>query len=689
MSSCDESSINKNYIVQSPTDFDILSACTGFYTNNIYNCTGNTLTLHSTIVSANTINSAVYLSGGTNLLDIFGSMDTNTFVTGTTLNSNLATVTRNDNVDILLLSGGSNVTLTTPSVNQINIDVSIPPDTNTFVTASTLSGSTLILTRNDGVELTTDLSSLPITDLGKILFVSETGDDSTGTRGDINKPFRNLYGAKSAATSGDTVYVFPGTWTYDNRDSAGKPFNGNIETLVNLWKNGVDYYFSPNSKVIFLNQGGVSGSTSGDRMYLFRPPFTQYETCNVYGKLDFETSTFCCNNNGGYSLLFDCGNEGVIYNEGYSCNLEFNSAISNANQAIQIGVSTSATSISYLNIVADTISVDFVEGQSGSGGAIFVLGDGKFEGTLKINTLNSWFYGFYNRTVTSFSNPSDFKLRVDIDTTNTDSYAIRNINFIGDSFYNIGNSAMSGGFYQCQGATNGTTTLNANIFNVTNSTASAFDINSTLDNTTISNGNIFTNLTSGGGRRILLSRSTNNTTFFNSKITYDGVTSTTQKMFDVWGGVLNLETTVSGSFSNRIINNRNGKVLLSNCNFNPTVTGSTLLGNDVTTSTGTTSIRNSTIILDNSTTDLCDGQYLNTYILNSNIKNNGTSDIFTNSTNTGLLQINNSNLVTNGSNTINISGNSPLVAGNLISNTPVIATNISGIITELTELDIE
>ena len=73
MSSCDESSIKKNYIVQSPTDFDILSACTGFYTNNIYNCTGDTLTLHSTTVSANTVNASVYLSGGTNLLDIFNS----------------------------------------------------------------------------------------------------------------------------------------------------------------------------------------------------------------------------------------------------------------------------------------------------------------------------------------------------------------------------------------------------------------------------------------------------------------------------------------------------------------------------------------------------------------------------------------------------------------------------------------
>ena len=160
-------------------------------------------------------------------------------------------------------------------------------------------------------------------------------------------------------------------------------------------------------------------------------------------------------------------------------------------------------------------------------------------------------------------------------------------------------------------------------------------------------------------------------------------------MFDISEGDLNLECLVDGSFGGKIINNRNANVLVSNSNFNSTVTGSTLLGNDVTISTGTTSIRNSTFILDNSTTDLCDGQHLKTYILNSNIKNRGTSDIFTNSTNTGLLQIHNSSLVSNGGNTVNITGNSPLTASNLISNTKVIAPNISGIITELTELNIE
>ena len=98
MSSCDNSNIKKNYIVTS-TETDILSACTGFYTNNIYSCSGDTITIESDILSTNTINSSVILSGGTNLLDIFGSTDTNTFVTGVTYdNSNNLSVDRNDGV---------------------------------------------------------------------------------------------------------------------------------------------------------------------------------------------------------------------------------------------------------------------------------------------------------------------------------------------------------------------------------------------------------------------------------------------------------------------------------------------------------------------------------------------------------------------------------------------------------------
>lgn len=680
MSSCDNSNIRKNYIVTG-IEQDILSACTGFFTNDIYPCTGDTIIVHSDILSANTINSTVYLSGGTNLLDIFGSMDT--FVTGTTLDSNLATLTRNDSVDVLLLSGGSNVTLSNPSANQINIDVSIPPDTNTFVSASTLSGSTLVLTRNDGIELTTDLSSLPITDLGKILFVSETGDDSTGKKGDINKPFRNIYGAKSAATSGDTVYVFPGTWTYDNTNSVSNPYNGNIETQVNLWKDGVNYYFSPGSKVVFSNQ-----TVTGDRMYLFSPMSSNYETCNIYGELEWEGSSIGANSSNGHTHIFYI-DENQPLNEAYSCNMEIKSAISISSQPINGGSVHTGSTTTYFNLKADTVACDYSQGQSGSGGGIQFWGGGKQYNNVEVEEVRSNFFTFYLRTD---DGQDGFNLNVISNRLYSNGTAvILNRGLIGDININFKEAFVTNALLQSQNNTFGTTVINGTVIdNVGTTTYPIFNLTSSNQCKTIFNGILKPKVNSGNGRRLIQISQPNNDMIFKGDVFYESTASTTSNMFNLLSdSELVFDGNVSGTFSGKIGNVRNGKLIIKNCHFESSTTNNVLLDNDVTTSTGTTSIRNSTFLLNNSTDELCDGQYLNTYILNSNIKNNGTSDIFTNSTNTGLLQINNSNLVTNGSNTINISGNSPLVAGNLISNTPVIATNISGIITELTELDIE
>ena len=139
MSSCDSSSVKKNYIVQAPTDVDILSACTGFYTNNIYNCSGNTLTLHSPIVSANTINANIYLSGGTNILDLLTNLDN--FTTGSTLIGTTVVFDR------------------TNSLSAYTLDLSTLDSNNTFVTGFTYDNSNnLTLTLNDGVLISTNVS---------------------------------------------------------------------------------------------------------------------------------------------------------------------------------------------------------------------------------------------------------------------------------------------------------------------------------------------------------------------------------------------------------------------------------------------------------------------------------------------------------------------------------------------------
>jgi hypothetical protein len=145
MSSCDESNITKNYIVQSPGDIDILSACTAFYTNNIYNCTGDTLTLHSSIVSANTINATTYLSGGTNILDILVSLDN--FTTSAALIDTTVYFNRTDSLSAYTLD------LSSLDVNDTFVTGFTYDNANTF-TISDNSGTTFNATFNTVTGLT-------------------------------------------------------------------------------------------------------------------------------------------------------------------------------------------------------------------------------------------------------------------------------------------------------------------------------------------------------------------------------------------------------------------------------------------------------------------------------------------------------------------------------------------------------
>ena len=277
MSSCDESSIKKNYIVQAPTDFDIFSACTGFYTNNIYNCTGDTLTLHSTTVSANTINASVYLSGGTNLLDIFGSLDN--YTTGATLIGSTAYFDRSD-------------TLSAYTLDLSSLDVN-----DTFVSGGTYNeGTTSIDFSGNSVETTFSVSLSGISsniDIYNTYFVSPTGDDSTAVRGDLHNPFKTITAARntvvaelSASTvTGDTlIYVYPGNYT----DQEVQYENGN-------------FYFTPNTVVTLVQ------NTTANRTDVFRlgtslvntSNIYSANTCNIYGQAKFIVSASTDNFLGG------------------------------------------------------------------------------------------------------------------------------------------------------------------------------------------------------------------------------------------------------------------------------------------------------------------------------------------------------------------------------------------------------
>jgi hypothetical protein len=95
------------------------------------------------------------------------------------------------------------------------------------------------------------------TDLGNILFVATTGDNSTGEKGNLAKPFLTLQAARDAASSGDVIHVLAGIYT--------------ISTDSNLATNGVNWYF---------NQGAVVNMTAGTNLFN-KTGFTSGG--NVYG----------------------------------------------------------------------------------------------------------------------------------------------------------------------------------------------------------------------------------------------------------------------------------------------------------------------------------------------------------------------------------------------------------------------
>ena len=123
-----------------------------------------------------------------------------------------------------------------------------------------LSGSFSGSFQGDGSQLTGIAAGG--TNLTQSIFVTQNGNDATGTIGNISKPFATLESASQAATTGSTIFVYPGTYT--------------VEANYNLAKPGLDYYFYPNTT--------VSKSTAGDMFDISGFTDTGF---NVFGYADF------------------------------------------------------------------------------------------------------------------------------------------------------------------------------------------------------------------------------------------------------------------------------------------------------------------------------------------------------------------------------------------------------------------
>lgn len=88
------------------------------------------------------------------------------------------------------------------------------------------------------VNIMTITSGVPI---ANTVYVNTNGNDNNGERGSISRPFATVEAALNAATAGDVVEVFPGSYY----------------ATGNLHKDGVNYYFHRKSFLELQNSGRI------------------------------------------------------------------------------------------------------------------------------------------------------------------------------------------------------------------------------------------------------------------------------------------------------------------------------------------------------------------------------------------------------------------------------------------------
>ncbi len=101
------------------------------------------------------------------------------------------------------------------------------------------------------------------------LMVSKGGSDASGRRNSANAPFATITAAKTNAVAGDMIIVGPGTYTEHD-----------------LLKRGVNYYFEPGSRLVWLDP-----VTGGNGRGFFDDRGTGATTNRILGSVDFYFSS--------------------------------------------------------------------------------------------------------------------------------------------------------------------------------------------------------------------------------------------------------------------------------------------------------------------------------------------------------------------------------------------------------------
>jgi hypothetical protein len=544
---------------------------------------------------------------------------------------------------------------------------------------------------------TPDWNTIYTAATGRVRYVSPSGSNSNDGLSSV-KPLNTLYAAKVSSSAGDIVYVSAGLYEFDNRSSAYL-WNGRTAE-VNLWKNGVTYYFEPGAKILFRN-----GGSSSQTLTLFDPGTSTGETCTVLGELEFqgdgEGSSV-----GGKTIFFNAGND-----NGYTFFAKVNKLTCNQTELIAITKSSVAGTIGKFTLIADEETWGYTGGQTGAGSLYFIAGAGsdsvlQFESHItkrnyqfRYNVLSlGWAYQIRSTfsPSTYITIAGDTLVNLQKPLTRFRDTIVKNVNININRIYFDRSYAtdVSSIITDPYGASNNyVLNMNADLIDLEENSYSDNIFSITAPNGTINfNGNIFTKST-GGGRCIL-----NFNNFYGAKGTaYNnqfnmvgniyllGSADNASELFYNVGGVntVNFTGRIYGKFYYLANINSGGTMNINNSNIESTSTFGLMCLHNADSTRSTLRISNSNIKMAN-TSYMSDSRHYNMLINNSNIVNTSTGHTLYNPLNTGILQLLNSTVYAHSS-SLAINYTSSIIAGNTIINTAY-SGSLTGSLTTLTEM---
>lgn len=562
---------------------------------------------------------------------------------------------------------------------------------NTFssINQFTISPIPQIYTAGSGLSLSGNTFSVSVSNSNKIIYVSTTGNNSNNGLSELS-PVLNLWRARDLASSGDTIVVLPGDYIFDNRNSAGCPYNGLVQSKVNLWKNGVTYHFMPGAKI--YSYGSTSGSYSpySDNMVFFQPNSLTFSECRVTGYLEFYANSEGADNNGANSAIF-----WGIEENGSGTYPGFNFKM----QAKHIEGVTGCTVISSTRTVSggsdisiildiDTIKYGYYTGQSWNGCFMDIRGGDGYEMLVDIKVREiigggGSYYPVFNIRPRSSSGTNKLRIAIDVDYASMlgYSYLIAQTNVSGGSIssgqltFNCNNCIFSSslfwfvstlrnyyvtitGNYYCSGTVTGRYGTGEYPFlNIWDQTNDGGSDNSIID----FKGNYYANHPTrtmvhvggnGGGLPYGTTNHIGNITgdiYFNlPSANYTGTLFFLDMGKLRFSGRIHGKSNYSGyGFNGSVLkfNNHTGEAVISNAYIHSDLDSSLVAYGSPVSGLASFVLSNSYIDMTGTSSVVADLRNVNSYIQNSTLRNRGTSVLLSNSLSTGSLQIINSTLI--------------------------------------------